>query len=507
MSAATQSATACATQPLPGRGRGRRPQLAGGGGGAGGARARPPQGAPRRGGRAPAGARGRAARARASPPRCPRRAPPWATGSATASPTRAPVRDARLRRRFPGAAPCSRSRARGAYAIRPDGSTRRLGAFSEAGWSPHGLHVVGVAGRRLVAVDPAGTVKWTLTAPAACSHPAWSTGARLRGRLPRGPRRCGWWPATATRPPTACCAATPRRSRPPGARTATASSTYATTAGALETVDVADRRARCGTRAGRRARGARALAWSRGRPAARRALGHARSRSWTPSGRVLRTIPLPGVAPAQLALHPSGQRAAAVVVGEAGVLGVLGCRSAAGTPRQLFQGDVDGIAWSRTAAGCCSAGATPTSGSCSAPAAASQRAARRERRARRRGRLPARGRLVLRRLARRPLLDLDHLLERRPVDPVDQRLVDRSDRPLAHRVVAPLVRRHLVVLAGLVLVEGARVLRSAPASARRAAATGTSAACPGASSSRRSTPARAARAPAGRAAVRRSFCA
>ena len=81
------------------------------------------------------------------------------------------------------------------------------------------------------------------------------------------------------------------------------------------------------------------------------------------------------------------------------------------------------------------------------------RAPRGEPRARPRGRLPARGRLVLRRLARNPLRALDHLLERRAVDPVDQRLVDRADRALADRVVAPLVRRHLVVLAGLVLVE------------------------------------------------------
>ncbi len=49
----------------------------------------------------------------------------------------------------------------GAYAVRPDGSTRRLGSFSEAGWSPHGLHVVGVDGRSLTAVDPAATVKAT----------------------------------------------------------------------------------------------------------------------------------------------------------------------------------------------------------------------------------------------------------------------------------------------------------------------------------------------------------
>ena len=39
----------------------------------------------------------------------------------------------------------------GAYVVRPE-STRRVGSFSQAGWSPHGLHVVGVQGRRVIAV-------------------------------------------------------------------------------------------------------------------------------------------------------------------------------------------------------------------------------------------------------------------------------------------------------------------------------------------------------------------
>ena len=44
----------------------------------------------------------------------------------------------------------------GAYAIHPDGSYQGLGSFSEAGWSPHGEHVVGVDGSRLMAVDSVG---------------------------------------------------------------------------------------------------------------------------------------------------------------------------------------------------------------------------------------------------------------------------------------------------------------------------------------------------------------
>jgi hypothetical protein len=68
------------------------------------------------------------------------------------------------------------------------------------------------------------------------------------------------------------------------------------------------------------------------------------------SGQVLRTIALPAVG-RELALHPSGTRAAVVVGGAAaggGRTRVLDVPlRAAGRPRQLFQGGVDGLAWSR----------------------------------------------------------------------------------------------------------------------------------------------------------------
>ena len=65
-------------------------------------------------------------------------------------------------------------------------SSRRLGSFSQAGWSPRGLHVVGVEGRRLVAVTPAGTMKWTLARPRARARPGLEHRRRLRGGVPRG---------------------------------------------------------------------------------------------------------------------------------------------------------------------------------------------------------------------------------------------------------------------------------------------------------------------------------
>ncbi len=227
----------------------------------------------------------------------------------------------------------------GAYAVRPDGSTRRLGAFSEAGWSPHGLHVVGVEGRRLVAVDPAGTVKWTLTGRHAVHHPAWSTAdgfavAYLEGRSLKVVAGNG--DPTTDRVLRRDAAPVTPAWHPDSDRVLT----YATRAGAVVTLDVETGRTIARSPVAAPLAAPRSLAWLRG--------GHRlvalSSHSLTvldAAGRVRRTIPLPGVA-RLLALHPSGERAA-VVVGRR----VLGVRLTGGSPRQLFQGNVDGIAWSQ----------------------------------------------------------------------------------------------------------------------------------------------------------------
>jgi hypothetical protein len=112
---------------------------------------------------------------------------------------------------------------------------------------------------------------------------------------------------------------------------------YARTGGTIEALDVST---------GRRLWTARvsepplALAWSRD---GRRLVALA-SRSVTVmgrAGRVLRAVPLAGAA-RDLALHPSGRHAAVVVRS-----GVLDVPLTGGRPRQLFQGDVAGIAWSQ----------------------------------------------------------------------------------------------------------------------------------------------------------------
>jgi hypothetical protein len=58
------------------------------------------------------------------------------------------------------------SGANGAWTIAADGSKRRLGAWRQADWSPHGLYLAVAAGDRLAALDPRGTVRWAIDRPA-----------------------------------------------------------------------------------------------------------------------------------------------------------------------------------------------------------------------------------------------------------------------------------------------------------------------------------------------------
>ena len=224
----------------------------------------------------------------------------------------------------------------GAYAISPSGNNQWLGSFRQAGWSPHGKHVVGVNGRRLIAVTPTGMVKWTLVEPHRLSRPAWSTDEGFAvAYLERSSLRVvagDGDPVTNRRVRGGAAAVTPAW-LPHSDQVLS----YVTKRGAIETVDVVTGRALW-----RAPVTASQLAWS----ANGRHLAALQSRSVAVldrRGRVERTVPLPGVG-RELALHPSGGRAA-VVVGRR-VVGI-DLTGSGGAARQLFQGDVDGIAWSQ----------------------------------------------------------------------------------------------------------------------------------------------------------------
>jgi dipeptidyl aminopeptidase/acylaminoacyl peptidase len=60
----------------------------------------------------------------------------------------------------------------GTWTAAADGSTRDLGSWPQASWSPHGLYVAVASSDRLAAVDPRGGVRWAI-ARARVSDPRW----------------------------------------------------------------------------------------------------------------------------------------------------------------------------------------------------------------------------------------------------------------------------------------------------------------------------------------------
>jgi len=69
----------------------------------------------------------------------------------------------------------------GTWIVNADGSRRRLGAYSDAAWSPHGLFIAATKRNELVALDPQGNVRWALPRRSP-RFPAW-TGTRTDTRI------------------------------------------------------------------------------------------------------------------------------------------------------------------------------------------------------------------------------------------------------------------------------------------------------------------------------------
>jgi hypothetical protein len=77
----------------------------------------------------------------------------------------------------------------GSWVVQPDGARRLLGRYDEATWSPRGLFVAAVSARTLSAVEPDGTLRWSLSAPAPIADPRWSpSGLRIAYRAGRALR-------------------------------------------------------------------------------------------------------------------------------------------------------------------------------------------------------------------------------------------------------------------------------------------------------------------------------
>jgi WD40 repeat protein len=77
----------------------------------------------------------------------------------------------------------------GPWIVQKDGSKRLLGAYGDAVWSPRGLFVGATRGRTLVALEPNGRVRWTLSRPDAVGQPRWApSGFRIAYRSGRSLR-------------------------------------------------------------------------------------------------------------------------------------------------------------------------------------------------------------------------------------------------------------------------------------------------------------------------------
>jgi hypothetical protein len=76
------------------------------------------------------------------------------------------------------------SSAQGVWVVHPDGSKRRLGNYRQGSWSPRGLFVAATGGHQLVALEPDGDVRWTISRPQPVADARWlpKTGFRIAYR-------------------------------------------------------------------------------------------------------------------------------------------------------------------------------------------------------------------------------------------------------------------------------------------------------------------------------------
>jgi hypothetical protein len=77
--------------------------------------------------------------------------------------------------RLPGGGRLLVDSAQGPWVVQPDGSRRLLGDYEEAGWSPRGFYVVAAKDRTLVALEPDGDPRWSLSRPQPIADPRWSS--------------------------------------------------------------------------------------------------------------------------------------------------------------------------------------------------------------------------------------------------------------------------------------------------------------------------------------------
>jgi hypothetical protein len=231
----------------------------------------------------------------------------------------------------------------GAWIVQKDGAKRRLGAYGDAIWSPQGLFVGATRGRTLVALEPNGHVRWTLSHRSALSQPRWSpSGFRIAYRSGKVLRVVAGDGTSDRLLERSAGEAAP--SWRPGSKHVLA---YTDGQGGLNVVDTDSG---SGTLVTHLAAPARELAWSSDGTRLLALLGK-RIEITTAAGRRVQTIRIPfGRTAANLAPAPERRRVALTVydarTGTSSVL--LADVGRAREPRTLFTGEgrFDGLAWS-----------------------------------------------------------------------------------------------------------------------------------------------------------------
>ncbi len=249
-------------------------------------------------------------------------------------------------RGFPGGGRLLAASDSGAWVVNPGGGVRRLGDYSQVGWSPRGLYILGTRGHRITALEPDGEPRWSFSRPGRLSGPAWSAGDGFRVAYLE--RRGG---AVSLRVAdgsggldhlVARSAAAVTPAWRPGRGYVV---TYATAAGGLRTVDADSGRLLWRGRDGAPIQ----LAWTRdGRRLA--ALTRDALLVYSRDGRLLARRDLPaGTRALAVAPHPRSRRAAFSFV-RRGVSSVVSVRlgAAPGRPVPMFTGSgtLRELAWS-----------------------------------------------------------------------------------------------------------------------------------------------------------------
>jgi WD40 repeat protein len=229
--------------------------------------------------------------------------------------------------------------AQGTWIVQADGARRRLGAYDQATWSPHGLFVAVSRGHELTAVDPRGQVRWSLARRASIADARWSpSGFRVAYRSGRSLRMVAGDGTHDRRLRAAVSPVAPAWR--PGTRHVLAFAT-----GDRVTVVDADRNQRLWSIAA--GASVRQLAWTqaaalvvRTSAGARVYAGHGRltaQASLPPGGRVLAAE-----------LSPDGRTLAVARAGRSGEVVALPLAGADTRPRTLFRGAgaFSGLAWS-----------------------------------------------------------------------------------------------------------------------------------------------------------------